>query len=207
MADANLPEIGPESAAIRARGELREAHSALLRATGGATASQVLAELAQEIAAELASHFDELPMRRFTGWVPRSNRFLRRLFPRAVAHRTLLGRYLQSTVPQRAGSGYAVEYARIAVLALGSDGELRTGTVRELVTLPETTQASDEPLAWDDVRLNRVPSHSMSLRRWQGRPEPTDVARPSEVIAALTRVAQLLTERTRRDLALLERLL
>jgi hypothetical protein len=98
-------------------------------------------------------------------------------------------------------------YVRIAVLALGSDGELRAGTVRELVQLPETVPATDTPLAWDDVRLNRVPSHSITLRRWQGRPAPAEVAHPAEVIAALTRVAQLLTESTRRDLALLERLL
>ena len=124
-----------------------------------------------------------------------------------MTHRVLLGRYLQSTVPHRAGSGYMQAYVRIALLALGSDGELRVGTVRELVNLPATMTPSDGPHAWDDVRLNRVPSHTIVLRRWHGRPEAGEVARPHEVIAALTRVAQLLTETTQRDLALLERLL
>ncbi|AHG88235.1 hypothetical protein J421_0698 [Gemmatirosa kalamazoonensis] len=168
----------------------------------------MLAELAQGLAAELATHFDDLPMHPFTGRVPRAPGTWGWLVPpRAVPHRVVLGRYLSLTVPQNAGSGYTVCGARIAVVGLGADGVLRRGELWEMITLPEGVESTTDALPWDDMRLRRVPSRAIRLVRWGGDAQAGRIASPAEVIDALTRVASAVADVAARDLALLDRLM
>lgn len=208
--DANLPrrpEPDPGEAMFRARSQLQEARAALARVTGGAPPRAVLTELAQELAGELASYIDELPMYRFTGLVRRGGA-LSALFPaRRVAHLVVLARYLTATPPMQTGVGYTSALATIAVLALGADGVLRTGTLSEQVVLPEAASLSTDPLPWDDVRIRRVPSRAMRLAKWQGGAEPWDVAAPGRVLEALSAIAASIANESNRDLALLQRFL
>jgi len=198
----------PGDAIARARNELRHARAALVTVTGGAAPRAVLAELAQGLAAELAEQFDELPMWRFTGRVPRLGGLLGKLVPsRSVAHRVVLARYLSSTVPASTGNGYNLLIATIAVLALGADGVLRRGWRREQVVLQEATTLEDSPLEWDDVRLRRFPSGSQRLVRWNGTADAYDVASPAEVLDALTKIGAVVVGAARRDASLLQKLL
>jgi hypothetical protein len=170
----------------------------------------VLAELVQELASELATFFDELPMTCFWGRVSRvrAGAPWRWLVPaRRVQHRVVLARYVSATVPWRSGVGYTGTLARIAVLAIGADGELRAGIITEQVNLPESTEIITDPLAWDDMRIRRVPSRSMTLTRWYGRAEPHEAASPGRVLEALTSIAATVARESRRDLALLQRFL
>jgi len=185
---------------------LHEVRAALARVTGGAPASVVLAELAQQLAGDLAPHFDDLPMHRFTGGVARFPGIPGAVLPgRRIPHRVVLARYLLSSPPMRGGEGFVLRWADIGVLALGADGVLRAGRRKELVRLPADTPLPDEPLAWDNPRIRRVPSRTVRLARW---PEaPVKVATPAQVLDALAAIAATLAGAARRDLDLLQRLI
>ncbi|MBV9773437.1 MAG: hypothetical protein JO040_05780 [Gemmatimonadetes bacterium] len=198
----------PEESIDRARVQLREARSALDRLTGGVPTRTVLAELAQELAGELAEHFDDLPMHRFTGHVPRADGAWGWMVPaRRVPHRVVLGRYLASSPPSKRGAAHRSALAQIAVLGLGADGVLRAGWLWESIVLPEGVKTSVDPLAWDDLRLRRSPSRPVRLARWTGGVDPAHVADPGRVLEALTAIAASVAEVAGRDLDLLRRLL
>jgi hypothetical protein len=185
---------------------LPELRAALARATGGAPASLVLAELAQQLAGDLAAHFDDLPMHRFTGRVARLGGVPGAVLPgRRIAHRVVLARYLSSSPPMRGGTGYVLRRADIGLIALGSDGVLRAGHGMGLVRLPADTPVPDEPLGWDDLRIRRVPSRTLRLARWPVA--PVKVATAAQVLDALSAIAATLADASRRDLELLQRLL
>jgi hypothetical protein len=100
-------EPQPGKLALDARAELQRSRAAMAAATGGVAPARVLVELAQGLASELAQHFDELPMHRFTGFLP-GPRLLRWLTFRRVPHRMVMGRYLDlsfRTGWRRAGTG------------------------------------------------------------------------------------------------------
>ncbi|HET7462719.1 MAG TPA: hypothetical protein VFJ82_15800 [Longimicrobium sp.] len=197
-----------EPAVVAARGRLGDARAALARVTGGAPPAVVLAELAQQLAAELAPHWDELPGHRFTGRVARVPGVLGTVLPgRRVPHRVVLARYLSSTAPKRAGGGYLVRITTVAVLGLGTDGVLRAGRLMEAIRLGEGTELPSTPLRWDDDRVRRVPSRTVWVSRWRGGGDPHDVARPAEVLDALAALASHVAEASRRVLELLQRLL
>lgn len=198
----------PDVMAVDARMQLQQTRAALAAATGGVAAAQVLAELAQSLAGELAQHFDELPMHRFTGRVARGGGVAGRLLPRrAVPHRVVMGRYLQASVPHHAGNGWQRQRATVAVLALGADGVLRTGVQRLYVTIREGNGARRVPVPWDHEHLARIPSRALRVTRWEGGPEPAAVASPRQVIEVLTSLATLVAADMGRDLALLQRYL
>ena len=198
----------PGDAIARARDDLRDARAALTSITGGAAPRAVLAELAQGLAVELAEQFDDLPMWRFTGRVPRLAGPLGVLLPsRGVQHRLVLARYISSTVPMSTGNGYNVLIATIALLAIGADGVLRRGRRREQVVLPEGTSLEDAPLEWDDMRLRRFPSGSQRLTRWNGTADAFEVASPAEVLDALTKIGAVVVGTAQRDASLLRKLL
>jgi hypothetical protein len=174
--------------------------------TGGAPARTVLAEVAQSLAADLAVHFDELPMHQFSGMSER-NDWLRWLLPTRVPHKLLLGRYLRSSVPRKASEQLVSAYVSIAVLGLGADGVLRRGKWTGMVRLFKDNQPSLDPLEWNDIRLRGVPSNILVMKRWGGTPDPRDVASPAVVIEALTKLAEGVAAESSRDLALLKRFL
>jgi hypothetical protein len=206
-----VPERDPaaaEEAVALAQARLREARTALLHTTGGAPARAVLAELAQQLAAELAFGFDELPMRRFTGRVARARGVLGAVLPgRRIPHRVVMGRYLSATLPSRTGSGALWCLARIGLLALGADGVLRVGWVDEAVHRTPDDNPFVGPLAWDDRRLLRVPSHAIRVARWHGGSEPAQVAAPAQVLDALAALAGSAAAASQQELELLRRLL
>jgi hypothetical protein len=194
------------AAVAAARTQLQRLRDTLSETTGGAPPRAVLAELAQGLAAELAAHFEELPMQTFTGWVPRAaGAWGWMLPPRRVPHRVVLGRYLSVTVPQATGQGYTACAARIALVALGADGVLRRGELWEGIVLPVDTSTTLDALPWDDARLRRVPSRSLRLVPWDAG--ATNVATPLEVLDAVTRIASSAADVAQRELALLNRLL
>ena len=207
---ASVP-AGPaeaRDAVALAREQLRDARAALAEATGGAPPAAVLAELAQQLAGELALHWDELPGHRFTGRVARLPGVLGAVVPgRRVPHRVVMVRYHSATAPARAGGGYVMHIANAAVLGLGADGVLRMGHLIEAIQLRGDMELPDGPLRWDDERVRRVPSRTLWVSRWEGGGEPGDVATPSEVLAALAALATHVAVVSRRDLALLQRLL
>ncbi|MFL5383746.1 MAG: hypothetical protein ACJ8GN_14595 [Longimicrobiaceae bacterium] len=197
-----------EEAVAVARARLNEARAALLHVTGGASARDVLAELAGQLAAELAAGFDALPMHRFTGRLARGWGLLDAVLPgRAVPHRVVLGRYLSSTLPARVSGGSLWSAARIAVLALGADGVLRVGAAHETVHRVEGDNPFEGPLACNDRRMRGVPSRPMRVARWQGGAESEPVAVPSEVLDALATIAADAASTALRELELLRRLL
>lgn len=202
-----VPPPDPSAAIARVRAELRDARAALDGVTGGAPPRAVLAELAHGLAAELASHFDELPMHRFVGRVARGGALGALLPRRGVPHRVVLARYLAATVGRPARPGYVTFTTRIGLLALGADGVLRTGSLWEQVVLGDDANPFEGPLAWDDARVRRVPSRPVALARWTGGVEASDVASPPLVIDALTAIAASVAGDARRDLALLQRLI
>jgi len=197
---------GAEHAVALAREQLRDARAALANLTGGAPPAAVLAELAQELAGELALHWDELPGQRFTGRVARVAGVLGAAVPgRRVPHRVVLARYVSSTPARRAGDHRI--YAVVAgVLGLGADGVLRTGVLPEVIQLPVETTLPDTLLRWDDGRIRRVPSRTVWVSRW-GAGRELRVAKPGEVLGALAALATHVAESSRRDLELLQRLL
>lgn len=213
MTDAPLPAPPPDDtdeviqAIARARAELRSVRSELERVTGGARPGEVLAELAQSLSAELGAVFDELPMHRFSARIAAGGGLAGNLLRRTVPHRLLLGRYFQATVPTPAGVGYTTCQARIGVVAVGADGVLRIGEIWEQVILPADTGIPAEPLPWDDMRLQRVPSRAMKLERWTGRSDDPRLATPGAILEALTAAATAVADAARRDLKLLQRLL
>jgi hypothetical protein len=117
----------------------------------------------------------------------------------------VLARYLVASPPMRGGEGFVLRWADIGVLALGADGVLRAGQRRELVRLPAGTPVPDEPLAWDDPRIRRVPSRTVRMARWPDA--PVKVATAAQVLDALAAIAATLAAASRHDLALLERLI
>ncbi|HEX5438054.1 MAG TPA: hypothetical protein VFW98_12890 [Gemmatimonadaceae bacterium] len=185
---------------------LRDTRDAMARLTGGAAPAIVLAELAQKLAEELAVHFDELPMHRFVGRVARVASPAGVLLPhQRVPHRLVLGRYLSAAPPQPAGGGLVRHPgARIAILALGSDGVLRSGRHTLNVLLPSESELTVDVLAWDNVRLRRIPARAVRLSRWNAGSEPVHVARPGEVLLALAAIASAVADAANRDLALLQ---
>jgi hypothetical protein len=189
-----------------AREELERIREELTRVTGGAAPGEVLAELAQTLSAELGATFEELPMPRFTGRIAGGG-FAGALLRRRLPHRLLLGRYLQATVPSQAGVGYTSSFARIGLIAIGSDGVTRVGQVWEQVILPVGAEMGHLPLRWDDLRLRRIPTRAVRLDRWHGRSEHAPIATPGEVLEALTAAAAEIAAASRRDLDLLRRLL
>jgi hypothetical protein len=198
-----------QDAILRARSELRDVQGALSRVTGGASLRIVLAELAQELASDLAGFFDDLPMERFSGridWGERLGRWRWTVAPR-VWHRIILARFLSATYPERAGVGYTATHARIAVLAMGEDGVLRTGVAKEQIHLPENAELTYDLVGWDDGRIRGVPSRSVRLNRWTGESDPHEVASPGRVLEALTAIAARVTRESNRDLALIQRFL
>ena len=99
----------------------------LLQLTGGAPAAAILTEVVQQLAEELASHFDVLPSRHFMGKVPRASGVIGRVAPaRRIPHAVLMGRYLLIAPPEDRGD-YYYSYCMIGILALGRDGVLRVG--------------------------------------------------------------------------------
>lgn len=197
-----------EAASIHVRRELQDLQATVSRFTGGASPRAVLAELAQELASDLAAYFDALPMEAHLGRIARIDGPLRWIVPsRRVPHRTVLARYLSATPPSAAGLGYTAAIARIAVLTIGADGVLRTGIATEKVHLPENVELTLDPVPWDDPRIRRVPTGTISLARWTGQNEPHAVASPGRVIEALTAIASLIAQESKRDLALLQRFL
>lgn len=210
--DANAPLIVPadvDAAITRAQRDLRDVHAALDQATGGAPPRAVLAELAQALAADLASgFFDVLPMELARGRVVRGAGLWGSILPgRSLPHRVILARFLSATPPHRTGVGYKLTIARIALLALGADGVLRTGAVTEQLTLQENHELTLEPLAWDDPRIRRVPTRPIRLARWQASGDARSVAPPTRVIEALVAIATQVAQDSKRDLALLQRFL
>ncbi len=198
----------PAQAVVRARRELEEVRGALDELTGGASPRALLGELAQSLAADLASYFDVLPMSRMTGVVAQG-RAWRRLF-RAYAripHRVVLARFISATPPVPIGAGYTLTLARISLLALGEDGVLRSGIVNEQLNLPKDAELTLDPVPWDDMRIRRVPTSSLIVTRWQADGDPRAVAEPGRVIEALTAIAEQVARESKRDLALLQRFL
>jgi hypothetical protein len=202
-----LTVVDTQAAIVRARGQLAEVRRALAAATGGASPRSILAELAQELAADLAGYFDELPMHQFSGATDRESGFLRHFLPRMVPHRVVMGRYHTATVPRKADAGWTRHYARIFILGLGADGILRRGRWNGFVQLPEGTKVTIEPVLWDNSLIRRVPTAVLVMRRWTGGPDPTEVAAPGQVLDVLTGMANKLATESQRDLALLQRFL
>jgi hypothetical protein len=158
------------------------------------------------MAGDLAAYFDDLRMHRFTGSLARAPGFVGALVPgRRMAHRVVLARYVSASQPLIETGGYALRSASIALVALGADGVLRTGRVVENVRIPSGTVLDDKPLAWDSPLVRRVPSRVMRLVRWPGG--RVHVATPAQVLDALAAIATQLAADSRRDLALLQRLL
>jgi hypothetical protein len=116
-----------------------------------------------------------------------------------------MGRYIWMT-PRRSTDKFVRATARIAVLGLGADGVLRVGTKLEAINLLNDMDVPLRAMPWDDIRLRRVPSAAIYVRRWEASPDPVYVAAPGEVLTALTTIAAGVLERARRDLALLQRL-
>ena len=202
-----------DAAVVRVRRDLRDVQSAFDQVTGGASPRAVLAELAQSLAADLASgFFDALPMEPVRGRVPRGEGAWSLILPpRSLPHRIILGRLLSATPPYQAGVGYTRTIARIAVLALGADGVLRTGIANERLIVQENLALTLEPLAWDDPRIRRVPTRPIRLMRWHAlsdaHSDARNVAPPASVIQALVAIATQVAHDSKRDLALLQRFL
>src|SRR4051812_41927378 len=96
---SELPAVADTQAAIvRARGQLVDVRRALDAATGGASPRRILAELAQEFAADLAAYFEDLPMHRFSGTTEREHGLLKWFLPRIVPHRVVMARYHSASV-------------------------------------------------------------------------------------------------------------
>jgi hypothetical protein len=128
------------------------------------------------------------------------------MLPRSIPHRVVLGRYLAMTPPRRATDDFVRAMARIAVLGLGADGVLRVGRWFGAINLRKGTDVPLTALAWDDLRLRRVPSSVIYMRRWESSQEPSFVAPPGDVLAALTSIASSVADRAQHDLALLRRI-
>lgn len=185
---------------------LPELRRRLLQLTGGVPAAAVLTELVQQLAEELAPHFDELPSRYFAGKVPRRPGMLGRLAPaRRIPHAVLMGRYLLIAPPDAHGD-YYYSYSMVAILALGRDGVLRIGRGMEMIVLPKDIELTDQPLRWDDIRLRNCPTGELRMLRWTGSPMPEDVGTASTVLEAMIALGELVAEQSRHDLNLLQRL-
>lgn len=197
-------EPQPGKLALEARAELQRSRAAMAAATGGVAPARVLVELAQGLASELAQHFDELPMHRFTGFLP-GPRLLRWLTFRRVPHRMVMGRYLDLSFPHRVAEGWNRQYAHIAVLALGADGLLRVGSTRVFVRIPQSDPVLADVKRWDHIHLRRVPTHALALARWDGGQDVRQVARPREVIDVLTDIAASMSAEIGRDLEVMRR--
>jgi hypothetical protein len=194
------------------RNVLADLQARIRETTGGASPRIVLAEVARRLAIDLAlGYFDELPMYEFNGQVYRHEGALGRFLPtRRVRHRVLLGRYLRGSFSALAGGagGLVRVYARIGILGVGSDGELRVGQWSGMVAVPATIDGSGmDALPWSDIRLRNVPPRAIVMREWMGSPDPRDVATPAQVVEALGRLASKIAEDSHRDLSLLQRYL
>lgn len=176
--------------------------------TGGASPRAVLAALARQMASDLATYFDELPMHSFAGSVARVGGPLGWLVPRKrVSHRVVAGCYLSTSVARDAGNGWTRRDARIAVLGLGVDGVLRTGVWTGVVTLEKSTEVRTATIDWDDVRMRGVPPKVLSMKQWTGGTDPSEVATPPRVLDALTAIVGKVAADSTRDIALLKRFL
>jgi hypothetical protein len=200
------------SADLPVRNVLADLQARIRQTTGGAPPRIVLAEVARRLAMDLAmGYFDELPMHEFGGQVHRYAGALGRFLPtRGVRHRVLLGRYVSGSLSQlgKVPGGYLRLYARIAILGLGEDGELRVGKWSGYVMVPESKDESAiKALPWNDIRLRNVPPRAIVMREWEGSPDPQDVASPTEVVEALGQLASKIAEDSHRDLTLLQRYL
>ncbi|HEX6751505.1 MAG TPA: hypothetical protein VF092_29705 [Longimicrobium sp.] len=201
----NEPD-SPHHDAADAQARLRDVRAALAQATGGAPAGLVLAEVAQQMAAELGAYFEDLPMRGFTGRVARAGGVKGAVLPRrAILHRVVIGRYISASRPRAVDGGRLERAVEIALVALGSDGVLRQGRAIERVVLPREAVIGITPLAWDDPALRRVPTGSVRLGAWPGG--AGQVATPRQVLDALASIATTLADTSRRDLELLQRLI
>ena len=210
--DVELPPPASHETAmavLRARRELQEVRGALNEIAGGASPRALLAELAQSLAADLATFFDVLPMWPMTAVVPEGGKWRSLFRGRArIPHRVVLARIISAMPPFPAGGGYVMTLAQIALLALGEDGVLRTGVINnEHLNLPKDVELTLEPLEWDDMRIRRVPSSTMTLKRWEADGDAKAVAEPGRVIDALTAIAEQVARDSKRDLALLQRFL
>jgi hypothetical protein len=199
--DAHPPR---SEVALDARAELQRSQAAMAAATGGVAPARVLVELAQELAGELAQHFDELPMHRFTGFLP-GPRLLRWVTFRRMPHRVVMGRYLDLSFPRKVAEGWNRQYAHIAVLALGADGVLRVGTTRVFVRIPQDNPVLTGAKRWNHLHLGRVPTHALALAPWDGGQDARQVARPREVIDALTEIAAAMSAEIGKDLDVMRR--
>ena len=193
------------------RNVLADLQTRIRQTTGGASPRIVLAEVARRLAADLAAgYFDELSMHQFDGQIFRRPGLLGQLLPtRSVRHRILLGRYVRASAALgRATAGYVRLYAKIGILALGSDGELRVGEWTGHVNVPQSNDESAlDALSWSDIRLRNVPSRSIVMDEWAGSPDPRDVASPAQVVETLGELASKIAADSHRDLSLLQRYL
>jgi hypothetical protein len=107
-----------------------------------------------------------------------------------------------------APEGYVRLYARVAILGLGSDGELRVGRWIGSVILPKSDDHSVlDALSWSDIRLRNVPPRPIVMTEWTGSQDPRDVASPARVVEALGELASKVAADSQRDLTLLQRYL
>jgi len=201
----NEPD-SPHHDAADAQARLRDVRAALAQATGGAPAGLVLAELAQQMAAELGAYFEDLFMRGFIGKIARARGVMGAVLPRrAIPHRVVIGRYISASRPRAVDGGRLERSVEIALVALGADGVLRQGRMIEMVVLPREAVIGITPLAWDDPALRRVPTRSVRLAAWPGG--AVEVATSRQVLDALASIATTLAESSRHDLELLQRLI
>jgi hypothetical protein len=196
-----------ELALIAARDELRRIRTQLAQATGGVSAASVLVHLANQLGADLAASFDDLPSVRFDGIVRADRGMFRSLRFRRIPHRVVLGRYVGLGNSGPGVKGFRLYYARIAVLGVGSDGVLRTGQWNGNVGLPEDEDLRfvTSPVLWDDKRLFGVPPRAIRMSPWTGSNDWKQVGNPGQAIDALTSLARRLADDATRNLSLLQR--
>lgn len=204
---ADAPAAVPLSTTLA---RIAASEAALSALTGGASAADVLAELARLAAAELAQHFEQLPnpamdgaLRRAPGW----RGWLQR--PPAVRHRVVLVRYTAADPTWASSVGPSLISIDVTghVLALGDDGTLRVGPFEETLLLDVGTEVPVEPLPSTDPRTRRVPTDRVRLTPWTGTNAPEQVAPPEAVLEALRASAGQLQAQLDGQAAMLRRLL
>lgn len=201
------PGVVPLSTALA---RIAASEAALSTLTGGASAADVLAELAMLAAAELAQHFGQLPNPVMDGALPRASGWrgwLQR--PPAVRHRVVLVRYTTADAAWASSVGPSLVSIDVSghVLALGEDGALRVGPFEETVLLDVGTEVPVEPVPYTDPRVRRVPTQRVRLAPWTGANAPEQVAAPEVVLETLRVSAAQLQAQLDGQAALLRRLL
>ncbi|MEO7083159.1 MAG: hypothetical protein ABI442_21675 [Gemmatimonadaceae bacterium] len=140
---------------------------------------QVIIELARRLAEDLSTDFDQLPGARFAGKVGRGTRRLTAFMP-----------------PRRV--------ARVGIVAIGTDSELRWGVAHERIILHSSTETTASLVDWNDPRILRVPTTAQSLTAWSGG-QSIEIATPAELFEALTRLSAVMRETAAHDRTLLDR--